>query len=138
MPPPPHRHRRHQRKVVFFYEFNAKRNRIAVEKAIQQKSLAFSPPVSATTTLTTHTHTNTNTNTPETDFISKAHPMRHGHSVSIIKCDAMFVGHTYSFRKEPTPNGTSVRTTTIGISTQLSFIRNFVIQFAHTILRTIR
>lgn len=64
--------------------------------------------------------------------------MRHGHSVSIIKCDAMFVGHKYSFRKEPTPNGTGVCTTTIGISAQLSFIQKISSFNLHTILRTLQ
>lgn len=111
--------------IFFLHEINAKRNRIAVEKAIQQKSLVFSPPVSATTTLTTHTHTNTNTNanTPETDF------NKHGHSVSIMKFDAMFVGHSIPWKGAYSKRHKRmyvVCTTTIGISIQLNFIRNFI------------
>lgn len=87
------------------YEFYTKRNRIAVEKAIQQKSLVFSPPVSATTTPThTHTNTNTNTNTPETDFVSTSNEAPSqcvDHKIWRHVCGAQVF-----LRKEPTLNGT--------------------------------
>lgn len=133
----PSRHR-HTVTVVIneknhFYEFNTKRNRIAVEKAIQQKSLVFSPPVSATTTLThthTHTSTNTNTNTPETNSIGTSNETR-SHWVD-HKMWRHVCGGTPSIPAKGAFSKWHKRvrhTTTIGISTQSNFIRNFVIRF---------
>lgn len=78
--------------TIFFYEINMKRNRITIEKAIQQKSLVF-----FATTTPKQTHTNKHKHTQNWFY---KHIQWDTVTVSIIKFDAMF-GAQYSFERSP-------------------------------------